>query len=351
MDRLVMVDCRTTTDDRGNPIGHGIKVANEYGDLLIDDFQLRYYLNAEVESFCRSNDVCVIGKSPEKVSDKFKKLVAYYKAIKYVYREERNSNVWFYVPDFYIYLFLLLIPKGKRHISVTVYEDFCNSRIKHFVFDRLMKKIDLAIVTNQYYNNCASNTVEITDFIYSDDRYRAYNKDHKKDLVVCLGTMNVKKKLHEAVKVFAQNGYSLLIAGQFTDKKMYDQLMAEKTDNIIIEDRYIDENEYYAILGEAKYSLIPYDAEFYKNRTSGVIQESAFVGAIPITCQSILDFSGLRGVGYESINDLQLPDEAECHDISEFNNRVVDLHYDYRSVQKKLVEAFKGICEGIDYEY
>lgn len=58
-------------------------------------------------------------------------------------------------------------------------------------------------------------------------------------------------------------------------------------------------------MAESKYCLVPYDAEFYKNRTSGVIQESLFCRTIPISHKEILEFANVDGIGYEKLDDLK----------------------------------------------
>ena len=52
--------------------------------------------------------------------------------------------------------------------------------------------------------------------------------------------------------------------------------------------------EYYQLIGSSKYVLLPYDEDFYKNRTSGVMIEGVFVNSIPIANASIMDFVRLR---------------------------------------------------------
>ena len=170
----------------------------------------------------------------------------------------------------------------------------------------------------------------------------------KKEQAVCLGTMNEKKLLRESVEAFTKSGYPLYIAGQFTSAETFQYLNSIKGNNIIIENRFIENEEYYKLMAESKYCLVPYDVEFYKNRTSGVIQESLFCRTIPISHKEILDFANVDGIGYERLDDLKELD-LEKIDINDFRpkyNDEINAVYQYDVVKKTVVSAIKNATIG-----
>lgn len=341
--RIAMVDFWTVSDSNGKPLGHGVKVGNEYFDYLKDNYAITHYVNNCIKPFITNSDKVSFKASIKDGYSKLRRVLGNFRCIKEVY--DKEDNIWFYVPDIYLFVILLLFRKGRRKIVVNVYEEYQTNKIKKWIFYKALSKIDLIFVTNEELKRSISRGVYIPDYTYNEDKYGKYRKLTKKERVICIGTMNEKKLIREAVSVFSQNGYPLYIVGQFTSNETYEYLLSVKTDNVVIENRYMDSEEYYTLLGSSKYCLVPYDSDFYKNRTSGVIQESLFCDSIPASNKDILDFAGVPGIGYDDIREL------ENFDFYTENDDKIYMRYDeirrkiYLNsiIKEKVINEFKKI--------
>jgi hypothetical protein len=301
--KVAMVDFWSVADDNGKPLGHGGKVGNEYYKYVEGKFDITQYVNQTMLPFIMCPDKEALSPSISNGERKASRVLKHFMALRNACNNDADI-IWFYVPDIYLFIFLLFFNKRNKRIAVNVYEEYQTNKIKCRIFKRALRKIDVVFVTNEMLLKDIPQGILIPDYTYDEEEYDGFRTAHKIERAVCLGTMNEKKKLRESVETFSKNGYPLYIAGQFADKGMYEDLIAIKGDNIKIEDRYVDSIEYYELLGSSRYCLIPYDAEFYKNRTSGVIQESLFCDTIPISHKEILEFSGIPGVGYKDISEL-----------------------------------------------
>ena len=116
--------------------------------------------------------------------------------------------------------------------------------------------------------------------------------------------MNPYKELEKLIDVFNENGIKLEIVGKFLDQQRYLDLQCRAKENIIIENVVLSEDEYYRKLAGAKYSILPYDMKVYAGRTSGVLQETVFVGTIPIAPKRLLEENQVRGIGYEQLDEM-----------------------------------------------
>ena len=96
----------------------------------------------------------------------------------------------------------------------------------------------------------------------------------------------------------------LEIAGRFLDQQRYLDLQHRAKDNVIVENVVLSEDDYYKKLAGAKYSILPYDMKVYEGRTSGVLLESIFVGTIPIAPKRMLEENEVRGIGYDTLQEL-----------------------------------------------
>lgn len=183
----------------------------------------------------------------------------------------------------------------------------------------------------------------IPDYAYDEDFYKNYRCEARKRRAVCLGTMNEKKQIREVVETFSEMGYPLYVAGQFASDEPYENVLKIKGDNVTVENRFVENDEYYRLLSESEYCIIPYDAGFYKNRTSGVIQECLFCDCIPIAPRSILEFCGVEGVGYEDIHELTKLslDDVDASGIRAGYKKLRDDFYDKAVVKRKVVEGIK----------
>ena len=340
---LVMVDFWSYAGPDGKPVGHGCKVGNEYYEYVKDDFDVRHYINESMMPYIDDSEKVSFDASITHGLGKKDRVMRCFKCLRQVYRDNPDGTIWFYVPDIYLFIFILFAAKGKRRLAVNVFEEYKTNKIKNRIFRKALKKIDYIFVTNPYLQKDIPSGVLIPDYAYDEERYKNYRCEARKRRAVCLGTMNEKKQIREAVETFSIMGYPLYVAGQFTSAETYDSVLKIKEDNVTVENRFVENDEYYRLLSESEYCIIPYDAGFYRNRTSGVIQECLFCDCIPIAPRSILEFCGVEGVGYEDIhelNELSL-DDVDAPGIRAGYKRLRDDFYDKAVVKRKVVEGIK----------
>ena len=209
-------------------------------------------------------------------------------------------------------------------------------KILNFFYRKGASKFDGLIYTQKGMAQFHPNAIYIPDYSYNKEKYQKYEQAAKKEKVVCPGTMNPFKKLEEMIEAFNINGIKLEIRGYFFDKERFQRLLKMKKDNIVIEDVILSEEEYYRMIAEAKYCILPYDMEQYAGRTSGVLQESVFLNTIPIAPSPLLRENQIQGIGYGDIMDLG----TKWKEITEveIDNRLILDEYDRTNIQERLIE-------------
>lgn len=314
--KILLVDYYGTCDSKGNPIGHSPKVLREYRELIQENFvvgaalspcmlkgaevlfadviSLKYNINAEGHKSLW-----------ERIGDKFKLLYN----IKQVLKHDEYDIMWFYRTDFFLFFsFYFNRRKYKTKLIGQVYqEEFVGGmldKLLNYIYKKGAMRFDGLIYTQKGMAGFHPNTLYIPDYYYDEEKYGKYRKRIKEEKAVCVGTMNTYKKLEKSVEAFNQNGMKLEIKGYFYNKERLKKLLEQKKDNVEIKDEILSEEEYYSLLAGAKYSLLPYDMEQYSSRTSGVLQESLFLGAIPIAPIQLLEENNISGIGYERIEEL-----------------------------------------------
>lgn len=343
--RIVMADIWTICDKNGKPIGHGGKVGNEYYEYIAEEFEVIQYVNSDMLPYLHNPLKIGFRGSLKHGVGKGKRILANFRCMREIYSRERESVIWFYVPDIYLFLFILLTVKGKRRIAVNVYEEYAGHRLKNRILQYALKKVDKVFVTNKVLLSTIPKGILIPDYAYREEIYGEYIVAKKEQRTVCLGTMNGKKHLAEAVSAFTKNGYPLYIVGQFSSKENYEYLCRIKGRNVVIEDRYVDPDEYYQLLASSRYCLVPYNADFYKNRTSGVIQECLFTDTVPISDRDILKFSNIQGIGYEKIEELAKMNlgDIDIKDICRSYQEERERFYKYENVKRAVLDALSNI--------
>lgn len=317
MKKVLMIDYYGMRDRDGQAIGHSPKVLVEYKNLIKKEFDVSAALSP-----------CLLGSADEEFSEIYKlrydifaengmsirkRIVDKFKLfynINEVLKIGGYDIYWFYQTDFFLFLFICfskLNNKSGKFVAQVFQESFGISKLQWIlsrIYHKGMLKFDGIIYTQKDMAATHPNSLYIPDYYYDSGKYRQYESLVKEEKVVCLGIMNPYKKLDELVNAFNQNGYPLEIRGYFCDKAFYHRLCSRKKANIVIEDRILSEDEYYAVLAGAKYTVLPYDMELYQCRTSGVLIESMFLNTIAIAPMHLLCENRIEGIGYEKIEEL-----------------------------------------------
>lgn len=323
---ILMVDYYGVCDKNGKAIGHSPKIAKEYISLIRDEFKVDLMVspclfNEEISKtitkcYKLKYDIIEDGNLNLK-----KRIIDKYKIINNMFQARRQFKnydiVWFYRTDFFLFLFIFLFVHDKKTKLVgLVYQKFNGCKgldsVLKFIFNKGIKKMQLVFSTGEKLNldNKQKNYV-IPDYYYSEELYGIYHKVKKIRKVVCLGTMSPYKKLESLVEVFNELDIELEIIGRFSEIDRVQALKSMAKKNIKIENCILTNDQYYKKLAEAEYSILPYDMNQYKERTSGVLLESIFVNTIPIAPLEILKYTHIPGIGYKdlkhfSMNDLKI---------------------------------------------
>lgn len=347
MKKVLLVDYYGTCDKSGKPIGHSRKVLQEYSNLIKGHFEVSAavspcLMNGLEEKFEEivplKYNISAEGAKTlwERIADKFKLIYNIRQALKL----PGYDIVWFYRTDFFLFFYFCL-RRNRKHpkiIGQVYQEEFVSgklSKILNYFYRKGAMKFDGMIYTQKGMARFHGNTLYIPDYYYDENKYGKYKEIEKKEMAVCLGTMNPYKKLEALVDAFNENGMHLEIKGFFYEKERFEKLLQRKKDNIVIEDVVLTEEEYYHLLAEAKYSILPYDMAQYGCRTSGVLQESLFLNTIPVAPKALLRENGIEGIGYERIEELE--QQQIFNNAVVTDNRELLAEYDRKQIQEKIV--------------
>lgn len=317
---LKLVDYIGNSDNDGNPVGHPTKIIYEYYDLLKEQIDIQLTIPKNYKSKLNVKDQIEFLNYYINIFEcsyigRIKNIIKKFLNIRKIFALSGNVDIlWFVNIDWAIFVYLLF-HKPKQKIYITQYNLFYkeNMSIKnkflYYISKRASKKIHCVIssnekVINQYEND---KVINIPDYFNNINIFNEYKSCDKKDVVLLIGTMMQSKDIEGAVEVFKKIDIDFHIVGKFSDLNRYERLRqnVKNNANIKIINKNLDYNEYYSIMSNAKYILLPYKREHYLNRTSGVLIESKLVGAIPIAPKFLLEFNCINGIGYDNILELK----------------------------------------------
>lgn len=318
MQELTMCGYYGMCDSQNNIVGHIGKVTREYMELLEEEYKVHL-----MASPCIYDDLkkekSILGerlKYDILVDVPFtmkKRIIDKWKIMRNIWQCLHNSNaetLFFYQTDFFFFLYIfLLYRKGSKRIFALIYQqNFTGGKLEgilNYIYKKALNKLEGVIYTQKKQEILHQKSLYIPDYLYDADYYEKYNVTPKEEKAVCLGTMNRYKQLEELIQVFKDIDIPLEIYGRFDDKDRVQQLMKNKSDNVVICDCILSTEEYYQKLGKAKYSILPYDMKQYVSRTSGVLLETIYVGSIPIAPKALLEQNGIVGYGYSELEELR----------------------------------------------
>lgn len=318
---LYLIDFNCVIDTNGNPMGHTLGVTRMLIDLLKDSNVKIVYVSSPEYADCITNISCMpILKSLKRgdgVARDEKQIVKYNFGV--ISKTIKKGIMFFVHCDPY---YAHLLPKNNRsRKSIGIFYNALKTDRKQGFLKYLLRRM-----FNVYRTNCIKNRISVLiktnkqlafknkhtlfmpDYYYSEEKYSKYKCEKQADKVVCLGQNNRYKQIIPLVKKFVGSNYLLTVRGKFFSDDVYLEALryADGSNNIIIENSNISEEEYYKELATAKYCILPYDTEFYFERTTGVGIEAMFSNCIVIGPDKILQFNDIDGIGYTSIEDLDL---------------------------------------------
>lgn len=380
MNNIYMIEYQGRCDENGKAVGHAPKVLNEYYNFIkeysrvtvlapstiLKEFTGEIY----VPRVTLKKHIEMKGKTPfiEKITNKFNMFINAKTAVETAAKDD-NAVLWFFNVEYYImlwFVFLSKLPSNKQRkfkkIVLTMFIDGYHfdkksslktkliNGFKQWIFENAQKKFDVIIATGEKFKYQNVESVFIPDYYYIKETYDKYMSEIisnnslqplKSDEAVCLGTMGRGKQLKEMVKAFSRIGYKLTVAGRFYDKELVRELKEIAADNVIIRDDYLSLDEYLTLLSRAKYTVLPYSPENYAFQTSGVMQEAMFLRTIPVTYSAILEGNCMKGVSFDSWDDLTLDKLTKSYpEFIEYYNSKISGSYSKEYAINKYKEIF-----------
>lgn len=310
--KILLVEYKNIVNKSKSAFGHGKKALGEAASICS---QLGFdYACAGSREYLESLNCSVVDLPCAIHADKYgsKSIFNIFKNISTALKH--NSDiVWFTNIDLYLLLYLAT-HKIENKVIVTEYADPLElmSLLKErkrlvgkcicALLEKGIKKINLTVQTYDAYLK-RDNTIYMPDYIYYP-RYELMATKPKTNRVLCLGTMSHQKDIKGLVRVFQNVDRELLIIGSFINKSSFDEVEKMASNNIIIENRLLDYDEYYDLLASSEYVILPYKMEKYGSATSGVLREAVYLGAKVIAPKALLNNMGINGIGYTNIEDV-----------------------------------------------
>lgn len=317
MKKIILIDYYGNCDALGKSVGHSPKVLDEYRELIQGIYEVEAFLPQCIIDEIDCKVFTAVHRLPYQIIEEgnrnilkrvFDKIKLFINTSETLHKAD-GDILWFYRTDFFLFLYMFLHRKYKKSklLCLVCQQKFAEGKIGNilnYIYQKGLQKFDGVIYTQKGMKPQHNHIFYMPDYYYDSPKYGKYLDIKKEKKVVCLGTMSPYKKLEELVEVFNKNSMPLEIVGKFYDKKRVERLKKNANNNILIQNRILTEEEYYRKLAEALYIILPYDMQQYVGRTSGVLIEALFVQTIPIAPSDLLKENGLKGIGYESLQEL-----------------------------------------------
>lgn len=354
--KIGLVDYECGVDENDLPLGHTQKVLIEYKDLLPENIcPIIFSSKSVLNKFDIISYSCMLPyqnqmKITKNIKYKIGLRIREWKNLKVVFKQGDTDVLWFINATSILYAFMYFHKKQNKKIVCTM---FCQnygrgifSSISNYFFNKMVPTVDLLISSCPRYEFNNQNVVYVSDYFYSN-KYEKYRNIEKKNQIVCLGTIDRRKQIHRVIPLLNEIGYKVLIAGSFVDSRYANEIVQISNSNITIINRYLEYDEYYKILGESRFCILPYDMKVYEGRTSGVLQEAIFLDTIPITYKKFLEYNDILGIAIEDLEE-QGQDALKNIDLKKFVSEYSQYRMERYSFQKNKDRIQKELSKFYD---
>jgi hypothetical protein len=332
---ISLISVKNYVDENNMPVGHVVKTItdikkifhNEKTEIIASKEYLQMFRN-KGKALPYSIDLGKNNQS-EKVGIICNYVVSLLKS---------NGDVLVYVDISEPLLWGIALLKMNRKIVAITYENWdiyvlnnlANRPVRKFLVEKGLKRLDGCIVTSPSYTPKV-NYIRIPDYYITEEILR-YSGKKKKEGCVFVGEIRKDKDVAGLAHVISRTNINLVIAGSFRTKELYNKVRRYQSENIKIINKNLTYEEYLEYLSDYKYVVLPYDMGFYDGRTSGVLLEGIFVGAVPIAPAKLLEQNRIQGLGYRKISEI--PDL-----ISQYEKGDIILKNDLRKYQYETVSS------------
>jgi len=301
---ISLVDAGSVLDDKGEPIGHGLKVLKELPELFEGDIEILAG-KPYIQRLKNRVKALPYSRRPGSGNEDFKMLLNYFVSLFFA-----KGDILVYTYTLEALLWGIALFKWKRKIIAVTYENWetyirnnlSDKPVRRFLVRKGLSDLDGCIVTNFTYKPKVPY-IRLPDYFITDQILK-YRKEIHKDGCVCLGEMRGTKDIEGFIRVMRKTDIPVLIAGRFKSKEAYIKAKALQTKNIKIENKNLSYDIYMEHLSQYKYVVLPYNMKCYDGRTSGVLLEGIFLGAIPIAPKGLLEQNRIQGLGYDVLSDI-----------------------------------------------
>ncbi len=302
---ISLIDVANYIDEKNMPVGHGLKLLKEMPKLFGEKTEIlagKEYIHE------LKNDGKVLPCRIHSGIIKKRNIRILYNYFISLFLAKGDVLIYSFVLE--PLLWGIAFTKLKRKIVIVtcwdwdnyIKSDLFNKPIRKYLVERGLKHIDGCIVTNYLYVP-TKPYLRLSDY-YVTDEIKKYCKHEKRNGCICLGEVRSSKDVLGLVRVISKTNISLLVVGSFQDKKMYRRVKKFQSDRIKIDNENLSYDAYLEYLSLYKYVVLPYDIKTYDGRTSGVLLEGIFLGAIPIAPKRLLEQNRIQGLGYHKISDI-----------------------------------------------
>lgn len=344
MNKIIISDYIGHCDKNGKPMGHPVKVINETYKLIKPVCSVRV---AAPKTHMDSIQVPGCDKIQLKYSvcafskEKIKNLIKKWLNLETVTDNQNKDIVWFINVDFSLFMYLRI--KKSEHIWINLcYNPLKNvTRWRRKIIESVLEQAEKVILTNKNLEKeIPGKTVYIPDYYYNAELYGKFQKVNKHRAMVCLGTMGREKKVESLILSMKNSEVPLLVCGNFKhDKERYQKLKEISEGKVRVENRFVDDDEYYEMIASSQYVVLPYDMNLYDERTSGILLEAVFLHSVPVAPKELLAYNGIDGIGYQKIEDIpqMLNHQDREREIVSNNDRLIKNVFSAESMRKKLI--------------
>lgn len=349
---ISVVDYIGNCDAEGKATGHVLKTLTEAVQILEDNFDVKLILTNDYTKYFQKMRIKYTLGLSSKISfkkGKIYKLVFQLQKIFYTSRVlKKEQKIWFLNTDFWLFVSLMMYRKKKnQQIYVTNYIDYYSNsglkgKFRSLVYRTALKRVDYIFTTNS--NLDLNKHVYVPDYAFDSEAYNKYTSEQRKKHIYMCGSINEAKDVEGLIHAFNQNNEPLTIRGNFMSKELYSNLKAEAESNISIYDQRLDDDDYYKNIAHSQFVVLPYKKENYSNRSSGVILEAIFLGAIVIAPNFLLKHLRIAGIGYDDIRELEgfhisSITQETLNSINELNQSLLE-KYDLKTIKKRYLTIF-----------
>jgi glycosyltransferase involved in cell wall biosynthesis len=346
---LLLVDYIGNAGADGKPAGHPLPALKQYVRLLQGEFRVKVCAprnySGKVQLDFPLPFFQMAGKSRgfSTFLDSARKL-----ANLFLLPPERPGEVRLFVNmDINLALYCLFRRKRSRRWMVlyTLFDEGNSlARVaKAFLLRRLFAGMDRILCSGEALlaSLPPEKTTWIPDFVYFGSASPTPQPQAGKGLL-CVGTMNRDKDILGLVRMAKAAGMELRVAGKFMDEGGFRAIReeCEGCDKIVVENRYLGEEEYDSEIRRCAFVCLPYDPQSYRNRTSGVLLEVLFRGK-PVIAPDfgffrLVEGNGL-GINYQNLE--QVPEKISGWSEAGFGASLARFLEPYRAdnVRKRLL--------------